>query len=149
MKIPKDLRAFVALLNADHVKYVIVGGYAVAFHGRPRFTGDIDVFVESSIDNSARIIDVLKTFGFGELDVKEEDLRQDDLVLQLGFPPNRIDLMTSIDGVKFVQAWATRVEAMVDDLPMCFISRELLIQNKRTTGRQKDIADAAELSLLE
>lgn len=116
MKIPKDLRAFVALLNADHVKYVIVGGYAVAFHGRPRFTGDIDVFVESSIDNSARIIDVLKTFGFGELDVKAEDLRHDDLVLQLGFPPNRIDLMTAIDGVKFDQAWATRVEAMVSVL---------------------------------
>ncbi len=149
MKIPKELRAFVALLNAAHVKYVIVGGYAVAFHGRPRFTGDVDVFVESSIDNSARIIDVLKTFGFGELVVKAEDLRQDDLVLQLGFPPNRIDLMTSIDGVKFDQAWATRVEAMVDDLPMCFISRELLIQNKRTAGRQKDIADAAELSQLE
>ena len=91
----------------------------------------------------------LKTFGFGELDVKAEDLRQDDLVLQLGFPPNRIDLMTSIDGVKFDQAWATRVEAMVDDLPIRFISRELLIQNKRTTGRQKDIADAAELSLFE
>ena len=144
MKIPKELRAFVALLNAAHVKYVIVGGYAVAFHGRPRFTGDVDVFVESSIDNSARIIDVLKTFGFGELVVKAEDLRQDDLVLQLGFPPNRIDLMTSIDGVKFDQAWATRVEAMVDDLPMCFISRELLIQNKRASGRQKDIADAAE-----
>jgi hypothetical protein len=146
MKIPKDLREFVALLNADHVKYVIVGGYAVAFHGRPRFTGDIDVFVESSIDNSARIIDVLKTFGFGELDVKAEDLHQDDLVLQLGFPPNRIDLMTAIDGVKFDQAWATRVEAMVDDLPIRFISRELLIQNKRTAGRPKDMADVADIA---
>lgn len=144
MKIPKDLRAFVALLNADHVKYLIVGGYAVAFHGRPRFTGDVDLFVERSIDNSTKIMQASKSSGFGELDVKAEDLRRDDLVLQVGFPPNRIDLMTSVDGVTFDQARATRVEATVDNLPVCFISRELLIQNKRASGRQKDIADAAE-----
>ena len=140
MKIPKGLRAFVALLNAVHVKHVVVGGYAVAFHGRPRFTGDVDVFVERSIDNRTRIIQASKSSGLGELDVKAEDLRRDDPLLQLDFPPNRIDLMTSIDGVTFDQAWVTRVEATVDNLP---------VQNKRTAGRQKGIADAAELSMLE
>ena len=146
MKLPKDLREFVALLNAGHVKYVIVGGYAVAFHGRPRFTGDIDLFIESSVDNGERIVGALNTFGFAELKVTTEDLLQNDLVLQLGFPPNRIDLMTSIDGVTFDQAWTSRAEAIVDGLPVNFISCELLIQNKIAAGRPKDIADAQELS---
>ncbi len=149
MKLPKDLREFVALLNARGVKYVIVGGYAVAFHGRPRFTGDIDIFFENSADNGARIVDTLNAFGFGELKVAPNDLCQNDLVLQLGFPPNRIDLMTCIDALKFDQVWAARVPATMDDLPVNFISRELLIQNKMATGRLKDMADAQELSKLD
>ncbi|MDA8376649.1 MAG: hypothetical protein M0Z50_06280 [Planctomycetia bacterium] len=146
MKLPKDLSAFIALLNAAHVKYVIVGGYAVAYHGRPRFTGDIDIFIDRSIDNGEKIVSVLEAFGFAELKVSAADLCQNDLILQLGFPPNRIDLMTSIDGVSFEQTWATRVETTVAELPIHFISRELLIQNKRCAGRPKDLADAEELS---
>ncbi len=146
MKLPKDLREFVALLNASRAKYVIVGGYAVAFHGRPRFTGDIDLFIESSIDNGERIVGALNTFGFEELNISAQDLSRDNLVLQLGFPPNRIDLMTSIDGVTFDQAWASRTAATMDDLPVNFISRELLIQNKIAAGRPKDMGDAQELS---
>ena len=146
MKLPKDLREFVALLNAARVKYVIVGGYAVAFHGRPRFTGDIDIFIERSADNSKKVVGVLNSLGFTELKVTAEDLCRDDLVLQLGFPPNRIDIMTSIDGVSFEQSWATRAEATVDELPMHFISRELLILSKKCASRPKDLADAEELS---
>ena len=149
MKLPKDLREFVALLNAARVKYVIVGGYAVAFHGRPRFTGDIDIFIERSVDNGKKVVSVLNSFGFAELKVTAEDLCRDDLVLQLGFPPNRIDVMTSIDGVSFEQSWATRAEATVAEVPMHFISRELLIQNKKRAGRPKDLADAEDLSSLE
>ena len=146
MKLPKDLREFVALLNAARVKYVIVGGYAVAFHGRPRFTGDIDLFIESSVDNGEKTIGALIAFGFAELEITPEDLCRNDLILQLGFPPNRIDLMTSIDGVTFDQAWASRTQAILDDLPVNFISRQLLIQNKLAAGRPKDMADAQELS---
>ena len=149
MKLPKDLREFVALLNASRAKYVIVGGYAVAFHGRPRFTGDIDLFIESSVDNGERIVGALIIFGFEELSISAQDLSRNDLVLQLGFPPNRIDLMTSIDGVTFDQAWTSREEAMLDGLAVNFISCELLIQNKLASGGPKDIAGAQELSLPE
>lgn len=146
MKIPNDLRAFVELLNAAGAKYLVVGGYAVAFHGHPRFTGDIDLFIEPSADNSRVLSTVLDDFGFGELNIGSADFVREDMILQLGLPPNRIDIMTSIDGVSFSQAWPKRVSAVIDGLEMVFISRELLIQNKLASGRAKDVADAEELS---
>jgi hypothetical protein len=135
MKLPSGLHAFVALLNAARVKYVVVGGYAVAYHGHPRFTGDIDIFVDHTRDNGAKIVAALEEFGFGELDIKASDFCQNDLVLQLGNPPNRIDVMTSIDGVTFDEAWATGINAIVDEFPICFINRKLLIKNKRAAAK--------------
>ena len=123
-----------------------MGGYAVAFHGHPRYTGDIDLFIEPSADNSRVLSTVLDDFGFGELNIGSADFVREDMILQLGFPPNRIDIMTSIDGVSFSQAWPKRVSAVIDGLEMVFISRELLIQNKLASGRAKDVADAEELS---
>jgi hypothetical protein len=145
MKLPKDLREFIELLNSKGVRYVIVGGYAVAYHGHPRFTGDIDLYVEPSADNAARILAVLHAFGFGELELSAQDFTNPDSIVQLGRPPNRIDLLTSISGVPFENVWQGRVFSQLDGLPVAFINKEHLLQNKRASGRPKDLADLAEL----
>jgi hypothetical protein len=141
MKLNKDLREFIALLNSTKVKYLIVGGHAVAFHGRPRFTGDFDFFVERSSENAERLAEVVSTFGFGALGLKQKDFLEPGIVVQLGRPPNRIDLLTSIDGVEFSVAWSRRLEGTIDDLPVTFISKQDLMANKRATGRPQDLAD--------
>lgn len=146
MKLPSDLHAFIESLNAAHVKYVSVGGYAVAFHGRPRFTGDIDLFIEASLDNAVKVVQALRHFGLGGLELDPCALAAKDVVVQLGFPPNQIDLMTSIDGVAFNEAWRTRISALIGGLPTAFIAKGLLITNKRRAGRPKNIADADEPS---
>lgn len=144
-KLPRDLREFVELFNAKGVKYVVVGGYAVAYHGHPRFTGDIDLYVEPVADNAERILAALSAFGFGEVDLAVRDFTNPDSIIQLGLPPNRIDLLTSISDVSFDKAWEDRVSAQLDGLPVAFISKDLLLRNKRASGRPKDLADLAEL----
>lgn len=146
MNLQKDLKEFVGLLNARRVKYVIVGGYAVAFHGHPRFTGDIDIFVEPSRENGQLIEDVLADFGFGALGIKAVDFLKPDAVIQLGHPPNRIDLMTGVTGVKFADAWESRVESVIGETSLNFVAKDLLLTNKRATGRAKDLADIESLS---
>ena len=145
MRLQRDLREFVELLNCSEVRYVIVGGYAVAYHGHPRFTGDIDLFVESSADNADRILAALHQFGFGDLELTAQDFQHPDNIVQLGMPPNRIDLLTSLSGVSFEQVWQARLKTELDGLPVCFISKDLLLQNKRASGRAKDLADVVEL----
>ena len=130
MKLPSDLHAFIESLNAAHVKNVIVGGYAVAFHGRPRFTGDIELFIEASLDNAVKVVQALRHFGFGGLELVLSALVAKDVVVQLGLPPNRIDIMTSIDGVAFNEAWRSRVSAQISGLPTAFIGKDLLVTNK-------------------
>jgi predicted nucleotidyltransferase len=141
MKLQDDLREFIELLNAHGVRYVIVGGFAVAFHGHPRYTGDIDLFVEASEANSQRIARVLHDFGFGETGLTAADFAREGVIVQLGRPPNRIDLITSIDAVGFPEAWADRVEATLGAVPVLFISKELLLKNKAAAKRAQDIAD--------
>ena len=133
------------MLNSTKVKYLIVGGHAVAFHGRPRFTGDFDFFIERSAQNAARMAEVVSAFGFGSLGLKAEDFLEVGIVVQLGRPPNRIDLLTSIDGVEFSAAWQRKMEGKLDGIPAYFIGKEELLANKRATGRPQDLADAAEL----
>lgn len=141
MKLERDLREFIELLNARDVRYVIVGAYALAHHGRPRYTGDIDFFVESSAQNAERLSQVLDQFGFANVGVVEEDFTAADQVVQLGVEPHRMDLMTSISGVEFEEAWNTREYANLDGLRVPFISRELLKRNKAAVGRKQDLAD--------
>ncbi|NNM86234.1 MAG: hypothetical protein HKL96_10830 [Phycisphaerales bacterium] len=145
MKVPSDLRAFVASLNAADVKYLIVGGYAVAFHGRPRFTGGMDIFVARSPDNAEKLIAAIAHFGFEGLNLTTSDFLEPDAIVQLGYPPNRIDLLTNIDAVSFDEAYGQRVLGKLDDIDAPFISRHLLKRNKLATGRPKDIADADSL----
>jgi hypothetical protein len=137
MKLSKDLREFIALLNSTRVKYLLVGGHAVAFHGYPRFTGDTGFFVEVSLENAARLEEVLRAFGFGHIGVGRDDFLQPGIVVQLGRPPNRIDLLTSIDGVTFAEAWPNRVAAELDGLPVFVLGKEDLVRNKRASGARR------------
>jgi hypothetical protein len=120
---------------------VIVGAYALAFHGHPRYTGDIDILVGAAPENASRLEEVLREFGFGEAGLSARDFLEPEQVIQLGRAPNRIDLLTSITGVSFEEAWANRVPAELDGIPVSFIGRELLIRNKRATERVQDHAD--------
>lgn len=145
MKLHKDLHEFVTLLNSAGVRYVIVGGHAVAFHGHPRYTGDIDFFIERSEDNAARVEKVLRDFGFGQTGFQAKDFLEPESVVQLGRPPHRIDLLTTISGVSFPEAWANRVSGLLDGIPVSFLGRDDLLKNKRASGRPQDLADLSHL----
>jgi hypothetical protein len=145
MPLSKDLREFVELLNSNRVEYLIVGAFAVAYHGFPRYTGDLDIFVRPSLENAQRILDVLSQFGFGGLGVRLEDISAPGKVVQLGIPPNRIDLLTAISGLTFDEAWASREAADLNGVPVAFIGKTALIRNKESTSRAKDRGDAEEL----
>jgi predicted nucleotidyltransferase len=145
MELSKDLREFVELLNSRKIKYVLVGGHAVAFHGHPRYTGDVDFLIDNSPENAAQVAAAVGDFGFGGLGLKAEDFRTPEFVIQLGRPPNRIDILTSVEGVTFDEVWKSRLEAKVSGLPIWIISKELLLRNKLAAGRPQDLADEAEL----
>ena len=141
MSLQKDLREFIELLNALEVRFVIVGAFAVAYHGYFRYTSDIDLFIDSSSENAERILRAVEQFGFEDLKLTVEDFSQEDQVVQLGVSPNRIDVMTFLSGVSFEEAWATRVQGDLDGLSVPFISREMLKLNKAACGRLQDLAD--------
>ena len=145
MKLQTDLREFIELLNSHKVEYVVVGGHAVAYHGHPRFTGDIDFFVRATSDNAEKLLAALEAFGFGNVGLDVHALTAPERIIQLGVPPNRIDVLTSISGVSFDRAWTTRAPAELDGIPVAFLGRAALIENKRASGRAKDLADVAEL----
>ncbi len=142
MKVEKDFEEFIRLLNYHKVKYLIVGAYAVIFHTLPRNTGDIDFFIEPSSGNADKILQVLKDFGFEYLDFKKEDFLIPDIVIQLGFSPNRIDIITGISGISFEEAYKNKIRSKIGSEKVYFISSPDLLKNKESTGRAKDIADA-------
>ncbi len=141
MEVQPDYRDLLASFNAQGVEYVIVGGYALAFHGAPRFTADIDLFVRPTAANAERILAALAEFGFGELDLTTSDFQKPDHVVQLGVPPVRIDIVTSLDGVSWEQADRGKLPGTYGELPVHYIGRDDFIANKRETGRRKDLAD--------
>jgi hypothetical protein len=146
MRLNEDWRQFIELLNFQGVEYLIVGGLAISFHAEPRFTGDLDVLVRPSPDNAAKVLEAICAFGLGTLGVTAEDLQQEDQIIQFGYRPRRIDIVTSITAVPFDEAWASRVPANLDGIPVYFIGREALIRNKRAVGRERDLADLKMLS---
>ncbi|MEO7084114.1 MAG: nucleotidyltransferase [Gemmatimonadaceae bacterium] len=148
MKLDKDLLELLELFRSRGVEFLIVGGHAVAFHGHPRLTDDLDLFVRPDRTNGDRIVEALREFGFGSLGIVAEDFQADDRVIQLGRAPNRVDLLTRLYGIDFADAWNRRVPAVMDGAPVWIISREDLIQNKRATGRTQDLADAEFLESL-
>ncbi|MDA3850758.1 MAG: nucleotidyltransferase [Spirochaetaceae bacterium] len=146
VNIPKDFKEFIKLLNENNVKYLLVGGYAMAFYDQPRSTGDIDFYLEASKENAAKILKCLKDFGFKSLEITMDDLIEEDQVIQLGYPPLRINLLTSIDGVLFNDAWKSSSKIKLDDLSVNLIDKEHLITNKKASGRLQDLADIEKLS---
>jgi predicted nucleotidyltransferase len=140
-----DLSEFVALLISRKVEFVVVGGHAVAFHGHPRYTGDIDIFIRPSPENAAKVMDALVAFGFGGLSISMEDLSKPARTIQLGRPPNRIDLLTIISGVSFEEAWETRVRGDLGGQGVDYIGFDALILNKQASGRDRDQMDVKQL----
>ena len=145
MNLQEDLKEFVELLNGLDVRFLVVGAFAVAYHGYPRFTSDIDIFVEKSAENAVLILRAIREFGFGEIGLSKEDFMQADQIVQLGVAPNRIDVMTSISGVNFAEAWSSREMGELGGMSVPFISRDMLKQNKAASGRAQDLADLEHL----
>ena len=145
MPLSNDLREFIGLLNSRGIEYLIVGAHSLAFHARPRFTGDLDILIRPTAQNAEKIVAALRDFGFGGLEISPSDFTQPEQVIQLGRAPHRIDLLTSISGVSSEDAFTSKVAAQLDGLPVAFLSKDLLIANKRAVGRPQDIADLSEL----
>ncbi len=141
----KDFKEFIELLNINRVRYLVVGGYAVALHGHPRYTKDLDVWVELTLENADNILKALEQFGFGSLDLTQTDFMETDQIIQLGYPPNRIDILTSLKGISFNDCFSLRVQVIIEDVQVDFIDIDSLKKNKRATGRLQDLADLESL----
>ena len=141
MEVQQDFRNLLELFNKHKVDYIIVGAYALGFYGAPRYTGDLDVFVMPDPVNAKRIMQALHDFGFGSVGLQAADFEEEGKVVQLGYPPVRIDIITSITGVLWEQARSGRVQGSFGDLMVHYIGRDEFITNKRALGRKKDIAD--------
>jgi hypothetical protein len=140
-----DFKDLLRLFNEKSVEYLVVGGYAMAVHGHPRYTGDIDLWILAGPENANRIMAALADFGFGSSGLREADFLEPQRVIQLGFPPSRIDLMTDIDGLAFPECWLRRIDVEVEDLIIHTIGLSDLIHNKEATGRLQDQADLEKL----
>jgi hypothetical protein len=132
-------------LNRCEVKYLVVGGYAVMLYTEPRYTKDLDIWVEATAENAARVYRALAAFGAPLVNIQPEEFAKPDLIYQLGVAPSRIDILTSISGVLFSDAWARRKEADFDGISATFIAVEDLLMNKRATGRPADLLDCERL----
>jgi hypothetical protein len=141
MEVQKDFRDLLELLNAHKVEYMVVGAYALAFHGAPRYTGDMDIFVKPDPENAQHMMAALNDFGFSSVELSATDFEVEDKVVQLGFPPVRVDLVTSLTGVSWEEAASGRIEGIYGDIPVYYIGRGQFVSNKRTLGRKKDLAD--------
>ena len=147
MELNRDFNEFIACFTAHDVRFLVVGGYAVAAHGHPRYTKDLDVWVRVDPGNAHRIIEALEDFGFGGLGLAVADFLAADVVVQLGREPQRIDLLTFISGVEFDEAFANRVVVEIDGVDVPVIGRGELHRNKLATGRLRDLADIEDLGL--
>ncbi len=141
----QDFKEFIQLLNEHKVRYLVIGGYAVALHGHPRYTKDLDIWVEMEPNNAKRLMDALTEFGFGAVGLTQEDFLAPDQVIQLGYPPNRIDLVTTPDGVNFNICYQSKIQVKIDEINVDFIDLENLKINKKASGRLQDLADLENL----
>lgn len=146
IRFPTEFQEFLRLLNSHAVDYLVVGGYAVAFHGHPRTTGDLDLWIETTADNVDRIRTVLRKFGFGEEQIISAPLHLPEKVIRMGNPPLRIEILTSISGVRFADCHGRRELLREGEFDVAIISREDLLLNKRVAGRAQDLADIEALA---
>lgn len=140
-RIPPDFVEFLRLLNANNVEYLLVGGYAVGYHGYPRPTGDLDVWIATHPDNATRVFRVLAAFGFGDTGITPEDIAKSRKVFRMGFAPVRIELQTTLSGVEFQDCYARGIDDQIEGVPVRIISLDDLKRNKKAAGRLKDLAD--------
>ncbi len=141
----QDFKEFIQLLNDNQVHYLVVGGYAVAVHGYPRYTKDIDIWIELTQENAASIVKALEQFGFASLGLKESDFLVEDQIIQLGYAPNRIDIITSLPGVVFKECYDKRLLVEIEGVKVNFIDLDNLRKNKKATGMLQDLADLEKL----
>ena len=145
MSLSRDFVEFIKCLTKNEVDYLLVGGHALAFHGLPRFTKDIDFWIRADEKNAKKILLALSDFGFDGIGLAMDDFTSPHRVIQLGLPPNRIDLITSIDGVDFDSAFTRRIETSYENVPLLVIHIDDLIANKEACGREQDIIDLQKL----
>jgi hypothetical protein len=140
-----DFVDFIDLLNKHQVDYMVVGAHALAYHGRPRHTGDLDIWIKPSEVNARKMVKVIDDFGFSSLGLSEKDFLKENYVTQLGYPPLRIDILNTISGVEFDEAYANKVIGETDSLNVNFINVDEFIKNKEASGRNKDLGDIESL----
>lgn len=145
MLLNQDFKEFLQSLNDNNVHYLIIGGYAVAFHGHPRYTKDIDIWLAADKNNIENLLKALKDFGFASLELKPDDFADPEQIIQLGYLPNRIDLLTDLQGVDFQTCFQNRVKVKIEGVKANFIDLENLKKNKKTTGHHQDLADLEHL----
>ena len=145
MVLDKDFKEFIELLNVYKVKYLVIGGYAVNYHGYPRYTKDIDFWIWLAKENIDRLLQVIDAFGFGSLGLQSDDLLNPENVIQLGYEPYRIDLLTDVTGVNFQECYQRKATVTVDEIQVNFLGLEDLIEAKLKVGRLQDLADAQQL----
>ena len=141
MEVQRDFKELLALFNAHNVDYLIVGAYALAYYGAPRYTGDMDILVRPDPENARRILSALEEFGFGSLGLSSEDFSSPDKIVQLGVIPVRVDIITSITGLSWADAAASREKGNYGDVMTSYLGKHAFIRNKRALGRKKDLAD--------
>lgn len=145
IRLPQDFREFLRLLNCHSVKYLLVGGFAVGYHGYPRATGDMDIWIATSPENADKVVRVLKAFGFNVPELNAALFMKKRQVIRMGTPPIRIEVLTDISGVSFKECYENRITDVVDEISVNIISLEHLRKNKKASGRMKDINDLEQL----
>jgi predicted nucleotidyltransferase len=145
IQLPLDFKEFLKLLNAKDVQYLLIGGYAVAFHGYPRATSDIDIWIAVDPENAERVVSALREFGFDLPELNKDLFIQENKIIRMGNPPLRIEISTGISGVKFDECYAEKTVGVFDGIEVPIISLEKLRQNKKAAGRSKDLDDLENL----
>lgn len=147
MEVEKDFKELLELLNKNSVEYVIVGAYALSFYGVPRYTGDLDILINPTEENAVKLLQALEELGFGSLGLNVADFTHKNYIIQLGYPPVRVDFLTSITGLSFEEVDINKVEGKYGDVNVYFIGKNEYIKNKKSTGRLKDLADLESLDI--
>jgi hypothetical protein len=146
MRLEKDFKEFIESLNKNSVRYLIIGSFALSYYSEPRYTKDIDILVDSTASNADRLMTAIREFGFSDIELGSRDFLEPDQVIQLGIAPLRIDLLTSLKGIPFADAWDRRTTGQYGDIPAFYISKQDLIDHKKLVGRKQDLADIEKLT---
>ena len=149
MRLEKDFKEFIESLNKNSVRYLIIGSFALSYYCEPRYTKDIGILVDSTASNADRLMTAIREFGFSDIELGSRDFLEPDQVIQLGIAPLRIDLLTSLKGIPFADAWDRRTTGQYGDIPAFYISKQDLIDHKKLVGRKQDLADIEKLTKLD